>query len=145
MLDNKQDNSRFRNSVSRVIGLRNVQRGWLTCLNVLHKLNHTIFNQLLSLDTTTLRIMSFTAEQLKAAEYGKNFAWDARKIPSEFDPVQLETGPSGVFDWWNTRGSSLCCFFPFLRCLSGHEKVDAKDLTHWKKQLASPSNKDCPE
>jgi len=89
--------------------------------------------------------MSFTAEQLKAAEYGKNFAWDARKIPSEFDPVQLETGPSGVFDWWNTRGSSLCCFFPFLRCLSGHEKVDAKDLTHWKKQLASPSNKDCPE
>jgi hypothetical protein len=92
--------------------------------------------------------MSFTAEQLKAAEDGKNFAWDARTIPSEFDPVQLETGPSTstvVFDWWNTRGTSLCCFFPFLRCLSGNEKVDAKDLTHWKKQLASPSNKDCPE
>lgn len=90
--------------------------------------------------------MSFTQEQLQAAEYGKDFAWSARTVPDTFDPVQLETGgTSGFCEWWNPRGTFLSCCFPFLRCLSNHQKVDAKDLTEWKKQLANPSNKDCPE
>lgn len=88
----------------------------------------------------------FTKEQLDAETIGRNYDWKSREIPSNYDPVQLDTfdPPARFIDWWNTRSTFLCCLFPCLSCISSHKTFDGTDPTVWKKQLENP-NKGVPE
>lgn len=93
----------------------------------------------------------FTQEQLNAANEAKKIQWDARTRPDEYDPVQLQPRtcgpPLSFIDWWNTRSNLLCCFFPFLKCISGGKYIDADDIAPWKEQLqySSSANPNIPE
>jgi len=89
-----------------------------------------------------------SAEKAKVAEWAKDYKWNVRSIPKEFDPVQLKgrgSMPVGCIDWWNTRSNLGCCLFPCLRCITGSEKIDSTDPTVWKKALENPLNPDCPD
>jgi hypothetical protein len=91
--------------------------------------------------------MTFTEEELEAAEKVKAYDWSARSRPAVFDPIQLRTGKVVVkcLDWWNTRSTCCCCLYPFLRCCGKQVEFDATNLEVWREQLKDPINKKCPK
>jgi hypothetical protein len=86
-------------------------------------------------------LRGFTDEQLEKEKFAKDFQWNARSVPPQFDPVQLDIAstPLKCLDWWNTRSQLFCCCFSCAACLSGHETIDGTDPEVWKKQLENPN------
>jgi hypothetical protein len=92
----------------------------------------------------------FTAEQIKADEYAKQFAWHHRKRPESFDAIQIRLGTESPIckwcDWWSSRSTFLCCIYPILQWIFGISPLQNKDsVDAWKEQLQNPLNKKCPE
>mmetsp|Transcript_9269 Transcript_9269/g.14012 ORF Transcript_9269/g.14012 Transcript_9269/m.14012 type:complete len:301 (-) Transcript_9269:262-1164(-) len=83
----------------------------------------------------------FTNDQLEKEKFAKDFQWNARSVPPQFDPVQLDISstPLRCLDWWNTRSQLFCCCFSCATCLSGHKTIDGTDPEVWKKQLENPN------
>jgi len=81
-----------------------------------------------------------------AAKEAEEFAWDARRVPEEFEPVQSEWElPVTCCDWWNVRSKLFCFVFPIMGCISGHKTYDADDAEAWREVAMNPSNPHCPD
>lgn len=86
-------------------------------------------------------------DRQQAAEYAEtSYQWGARTVPSEFEPVQLDTSiVASCIDWWNVRSKLFCCFFPCMKCIAGNKTYNADDVEIWKKQLELNRNPECPD
>ena len=91
---------------------------------------------------------AFTESQLNSAKWAESFAWNARSVPSQYDPVQLKTRKTRIscscIDWWNTRSNLFCCFFDCVSCYAGNNVFDATDPEVWREQLQN-SNPATPD
>jgi len=85
----------------------------------------------------------FSDEELKKSEDAKAFNWNARTVPTEYDPVQLNDIQLdySFIDWWNTRSPLFCCCFPLIGCLSSSKSVDGTDPSVWTQVLENPNPK----
>jgi len=91
---------------------------------------------------------AFTESQLNSAKWAESFAWNARSVPSQYDPVQLKTRKTRIscscIDWWNTRSNLFCCFFDCVSCYARNNVFDATDPEVWREQLQN-SNPATPD
>lgn len=86
----------------------------------------------------------FSEEELREEQWAKNFDWDHRPRPTEYNPIQLDeklTIPVRCIEWWNTRSPLFCCCFPCAGALSNHKTFDGTDPSIWKEVLADANPK----